>query len=989
MRLHRTAVFRPHTLTRMALAASLVLLATTAWSAGDVAFVTGETSAVSAKGESRALKQGDRVEPGETLVTGRRGEIHLIMDDRALLALRPNTRLVIDDYIARGTGEDRARLNLVAGFLRSVTGWIGNIAPANYRVRTATATIGIRGTDHEVGVVGEGPDAGTYDKVNDGATRLTNPAGEVEIAAGRAAFVAQDRPAPPRLLERIPTIFKPTENEGRIDASKKALAEDMERRLRARRTEGGESDRDCGPEGAAMRALRDFIQAYESGDLAGLQSRLNPAMPGYQRFVDQLAREFSTQKQIRIFVKDVQIQCGPDLANLVLTWEKRFLDVATFQPGLFSGQVSILMQRGRAGWQPGAFAGDSPFARASGSAARFTFGPAFSLATVTPQGVQVPVTLEVQDADLVGQGTITIQIVASNGDSENVTLSETAPGRFLRSTLRVSAQPPTPGNGSLEVAAGITLSARYIDQQPGNHQPPASLIRKLVPTGQLPVLQDTTPDSFAFPPMSQVTAGSMVTSMAQTITGINAPATVSVTGGLVSIQGGPFATAGSISNGQSVQARVTASATAGATVTAVVNIGGVTAPFTVTTATLAPDTVPDPFNFAAAFGAVPSSLVTSSPVVISGINAPTMVTVSGGEISIAGSGFSSSGGMISNGQSLQARGVASSVPGGISAVQVLVGGVAGVFQITSQAAGPDTTPDAFTFTPVVNATPSTFVTSNTISITGIDSPTPVSSATALVSVNGGTFASNGTISNGQTVSVRGLAPAGLGQTTLHQVNIGGVIGTFSISTVPADTTPDAFSFVPQTQAAPATPITSNTVTITGINVATPISIAGGTYSIAGGAFTGAPGTIANGQTLALRGVSSATTDGSGILLVMVTVGTATSTFSITTRDTTPDPIVFPTSFLLNSVCLTGPPVNSPSVPISGIDSPSPVTISTPASYSVAGGAFVTAGGTILNGQTLQLRRAVPAPNTSATVTVVVGQNGPNPGTTATWTITCQ
>jgi hypothetical protein len=184
-------------------------------------------------------------------------------------------------------------------------------------------------------------------------------------------------------------------------------------------------------------------------------------------------------------------------------------------------------------------------------------------------------------------------------------------------------------------------------------------------------------------------------------------------------------------------------------------------------------------------------------------------------------------------------------------------------------------------------------------------------------------------------------------------------------------------------------VTSNTITITGINVATPISVTGGSMSIAGGPFTTAPGTISNGQALALQGTSSAVTDGSGALNVMVTVGTVSGSFLITTRDLTPDPIVFPTTFLLNSVCLTGPPVNSATVNVTGIDALSPVTISAPASYSIGGGAFVTAGGSINAGQTLQLRRAVPAPNSSATVTVNVGQNGANPGTTATWTITCQ
>jgi len=54
-----------------------------------------------------------------------------------------------------------------------------------------------------------------------------------------------------------------------------------------------------------------------------------------------------------------------------------------------------------------------------------------------------------------------------------------------------------------------------------------------------------------------------------------------------------------------------------------------------------------------------------------------------------------------------------------------------------------------------------------------------------------------------------------------------------------DTTPDAFSFTPVTGVAPSSMQTSNTVTITGINAPAAVTVAGGTYSINGGAYTAA------------------------------------------------------------------------------------------------------------------------------------------------------
>jgi hypothetical protein len=989
----RTHMIRAHFAFRSALLATALLIASHAFAGGRIDFATGPVSAVNAKGESRGLERGQRIEQGDTVVTGSGGELHIVMDDHALIALRPNTRMVVEEYVADGGKDDRSLLRLARGAMRSVTGWIGKTSPRNYEIRTATATIGIRGTDHEVGVLNEGDNAGTYDKVNEGETALRNPAGEVNVRPGLAAFVPQGKPVAPRVLDSVPAFYKPTANENRIEDTKGKLSREMDDRLDARRkekraAEGAPSA--CGPNSPAMLALQEFIRAYENGDVGLLQTKLNPAMPGYQRFLDGLMRDFATQKQIRIFVKDIQAQCGPDVTNLVMTWEKRFLDLVTFQPGYFSGQVSILMHRDGTGWRPGAFAGDNPFSRASGVLARFTFGPAFSLAAVNAQPSPQPVTIEVVDADIAGQGSLNLQVATSAGDVETVTLSETTPGRFVRTTLNVSSQPTAPGNGVIEVANGVQIAARYVDQQPGNNLPATVLTRSITPAGQLPVNADTVPNPFSFPPVTQAVAGSTVSSTPANINGINAATPINIVGGAYSINNGPFTSApGSITNNQNVVVRVVASSVSGGTSMATLNVGGVSGTFVVTTATVAPDTTPDPFSFSPAFGAPLSTPMASNLVTITGINAPTMVSVSGGEYAIGGGAFTAAAGTVNNNQTLQLRGVSAGTNNTTTNVIVTVGGYTASFSIMTAGAGPDTTPDPFGFTPVTNAALSSTHTSNTIAITGIDSPTPVSIMGGLVSINGGPFgAAAGTITNGQTLTVRATAGAAFGTTTMANVNVGGVIGTFSISTIPADTTPDPFSFTPRTMAQPSTTFPSNAITITGINSAAPISITSGNYSINGGAFTSAPGSINNGDTLQLQGTSSAITDGSGVVNVTANVGGVMGNYSITTRDTTPNPFSFPNSNVLNSVCgVTGPGTSSATVTITGVDSPAPITV-TAGTYSVNGGPFVASGGTILSGQTLQLRRAGMPANSTTSMTVTIGQGGPNPGTSATWTITC-
>ena len=109
----------------------------------------------------------------------------------------------------------------------------------------------------------------------------------------------------------------------------------------------------------------------------------------------------------------------------------------------------------------------------------------------------------------------------------------------------------------------------------------------------------------------------------------------------------------------------------------------------------------------------------------------------------------------------------------------------------------------------------------------------------------------------------------------------GPASVFQVTTTVTDTAPDSFNFSDQTDVEPSTPITSNAITVSGINAAAPISISGGSYSINGGAFTSTSGTVSNGQTVTVRVTSSSNfaTTASATL----TIGGVSDTFSVTTR----------------------------------------------------------------------------------------------------------
>ncbi len=95
-----------------------------------------------------------------------------------------------------------------------------------------------------------------------------------------------------------------------------------------------------------------------------------------------------------------------------------------------------------------------------------------------------------------------------------------------------------------------------------------------------------------------------------------------------------------------------------------------------------------------------------------------------------------------------------------------------------------------------------------------------------------------------------------------------------------DAAPEPFAFTDQTDVALNTEVTSNAVTVDGIDTPAAISVSGGSYAINGGSYTSASGTVIYGDTVTLRqtssGSHSTTTDAT------LTIGGVSDTFSVTT-----------------------------------------------------------------------------------------------------------
>ncbi|NTV50929.1 MAG: hypothetical protein HGA20_14975 [Geobacteraceae bacterium] len=111
-------------------------------------------------------------------------------------------------------------------------------------------------------------------------------------------------------------------------------------------------------------------------------------------------------------------------------------------------------------------------------------------------------------------------------------------------------------------------------------------------------------------------------------------------------------------------------------------------------------------------------------------------------------------------------------------------------------------------------------------------------------------------------------------------NVSTVVASGVCTVTIPDTTPAAFTFTDVTSAAFSTLYTSNTITVSGINTATEISITGGEYQINGGSWVTSAGTVVNGNTVTVRNTSSGSA--STAVNTVLTIGGVSDTYSTTT-----------------------------------------------------------------------------------------------------------
>lgn len=285
-----------------------------------------------------------------------------------------------------------------------------------------------------------------------------------------------------------------------------------------------------------------------------------------------------------------------------------------------------------------------------------------------------------------------------------------------------------------------------------------------------------------------------------------------------------------------------------------------------------------PFRFADIPGVPRSTLQTSEPIEVRGINVPVSISVSGGRYSINGGSFTNGSGTVRDGDQIRARHTSSADFGATANTTVTIGtntgAVSDTFSSTTEAAD-DTPeiPEVFVARAAVSLGSSQL--SNEITVDGINVPVMIRlTGSGSYSINGGPFTREpGRVGNGHKIRVIHTASAEFETSMQTTVIVGGtdtnndprnrIAKTFTSTTRArdgaADVKPEIVgTFGRRTDVLRDQDQTSDEITVGGISVPVTVSITGaGGYSIDGGAsFTRNQGLVRNGQKVRVRHTSS-------------------------------------------------------------------------------------------------------------------------------------
>ena len=193
------------------LLAALVFAPLAVLAQGTVQHLSGTLSAQRPDGTARLLSEKSEVREGDVVTTGGNTYAQIRFTDGGRVTLRPDSQIRIEGYRfeEKEPEKDNFLFALVKGGMRAITGLISKRGNRDaYKLRTPTATVGIRGTDFNAINVPSGQadvPQGVYVTVADGSVVVLSGGIEQLVNPGQTAFSSSSN-LPPQLVPPPPNL---------------------------------------------------------------------------------------------------------------------------------------------------------------------------------------------------------------------------------------------------------------------------------------------------------------------------------------------------------------------------------------------------------------------------------------------------------------------------------------------------------------------------------------------------------------------------------------------------------------------------------------------------------------------------------------------------------------------------------------------------------------------------------------------------------------
>ncbi len=140
---------------------------------------------------------GFTIQEKDTVTTKNNARVQLIFKDKTIISLGKNSTFNIEEYLfdIQKPNQTKASFKVARGIFKSITGQIGKINPNQFKLKTKSASIGIRGTIFFGDVAPGQPDSIACTQ---GAIIVENSQGIVNVVAGQFTQVEIGKlPTPP------------------------------------------------------------------------------------------------------------------------------------------------------------------------------------------------------------------------------------------------------------------------------------------------------------------------------------------------------------------------------------------------------------------------------------------------------------------------------------------------------------------------------------------------------------------------------------------------------------------------------------------------------------------------------------------------------------------------------------------------------------------------------------------------------------------------